>query len=135
MDQPSADWLLDRVGLAPGGVADWGRPVLDHRPGVYIISLLQAASGPPRVVYIGRSKHLARRLRQFFRHRYGASSPHRGGQEILTLSGQKTVHWAPTEAYVDAERRLLEAFYEQCGAWPLGNRIRSARTKPVTQRR
>lgn len=64
------------------------------------------------VLYLGRSKGLAARLRQFYRHRLGASKPHEGGWPLKTLAvlDELWIHWAPTAGYVAAEQAMLEAF-------------------------
>ncbi|MBP0444848.1 GIY-YIG nuclease family protein [Roseomonas sp. SSH11] len=122
-------WLFAQAGLAPCSEVGWGQLVQERGPGVYIITADPAPRDGQPVVYIGRAKSLSRRLRQFYRHRYGASSPHRGGQEILKLDGQRVVHWARAEVYAEAERLMLEAFRDATGIWPYGNRIRSARMR------
>ena len=124
--------LLAQSALELSGEVEWNAPVPESGPGVYIITVTNPPSSERRVVYIGRAKSLRRRLRQFYRHKYGATAPHRGGQEILTLAGQKTVYWAQTNAYAEAERAMLEAFKAETGTWPHGNRIRSARMAPTS---
>ena len=119
-------WLFDRAGITPGGTVTWGKPVPERGPGVYIITCSEARPDGQIVVYVGRTKHLSRRLGEFYRHRYGQPAPHRGGQEILNLSGLKTVHWAAVEHYAAAEHAMLEAYRALVGTLPFGNRIRSA---------
>ena len=78
---------------------------------------------PEMVVYIGRTKRaLARRLREFYRHRYGDKRPHRGGQEVLRLPGERWVYWCATEDPRQVETALLDAFVTQTGKLPLANR-------------
>jgi hypothetical protein len=78
------------------------------------------------IVYIGRSKHLSKRLGQFYRHKYGERSPHRGGQEILNLPGKRLVYWAAVADYAGTENIMLDAFRSVAGVWPFGNRMKSA---------
>lgn len=136
------DDLFAAAGLTPTGTVRWGEPIPEPGPGVYVVSV----ADPDRiefdarfeqerahwledqaVVYIGRSRRLARRLRQFYRHAYGDRSPHRGGQAILLLRCDMVIRWAATPDYAGAEHRLLEAFKAQTGRKPFGNRMRSAR--------
>jgi hypothetical protein len=103
--------------------APWGQPVHENSPGVYVI-----ATDDDRIVYIGRSRRaLRKRLREFYRHRYGASSPHRGGQAVLLLNRPLLVYWATTADYAAAENSMLEYFKAQTGGFPYANRVRSAR--------
>ena len=142
MGAVTPDELFEHAGIAPTGTARWGETIPEPGPGVYVVSM----SDPTRVefdarfelergrwldnqaiVYIGRSQHLAKRLRQFYRHVYGARSPHRGGQAILLLRCDKLIRWAATRDYAGAEHRLLEVFERKTCRRPFGNRMRSAR--------
>jgi len=125
------EWLFSCVGVAEHGFVEWGAPVPERGPGVYVITAADAVEGQ-QVVYIGRTKHLACRLSQFYRHRYGASAPHSGGQQILKLSSPRTVHWAAVTDYAMAEHRMLEVFRSAVGNWPYGNRMKSARMAPIS---
>ncbi len=135
--------LLSGVGLSVGGVETWKDSIPEKGPGVYIISIQRPDAiavdslpaehqsywkGDQAIVYIGRSKHLRRRLREFYKHKYGEKRPHAGGQAILNLSLQ-TVHWASVSDYHKAEGNLIEAFEKAAGAKPFGNRVRSAQPK------
>ena len=53
----------------------WNTKLLVDVPGVYVV-----AETPIKVLYIGKAKNLAKRLSQFYRHKYGAKAPHRGGR-------------------------------------------------------
>jgi hypothetical protein len=53
---------------------------------------------------------LAQRLREFYGHKYGNRAPHRGGQLLLTLPGERSVYWAATDHFRIAEHLMLEAF-------------------------
>ncbi len=98
--------------------------------------LPNGASKPPTdgqsVVYVGRTKHLRRRLREFYKHKYGESAPHSGGQRILNLPGTLTVCWATVADYAGAEKVMLEAFRQITGEWPFGNRMKSAAMAPIS---
>ena len=126
------DWLFGRSGIEFYGTVQWGQPLPEPGAGVYVVTATKSLIGGQHVIYIGRSRSLSRRLRQFYRHKYGASAPHRGGQEILKLDGPKIVHWARVEAYAEAERLMLEAFQAEVGAWPYGNRVKSARMTSIS---
>lgn len=131
MSSITPEWLFVQGGTEPCGTVEWNQPLADHGPGVYIVTVAAPPANGQHVVYIGRTKSLFRRLRQFYRHKYGASAPHRGGQDILKLDGPRKVHWARTQAYAEAERLMLEVFRKRTGTWPYGNRVRSARMSPA----
>jgi hypothetical protein len=126
------EWLFKQAGLTAAGAAEWKQEIPERGPGVYIITSTDPAADGQPVVYIGRSKHLRRRLKQFYKHQYGQKAPHRGGQEILRLKGSLTVYWAPAEYYAAAERGMLEAFQSATGVWPHGNRMKSAAMAPIS---
>jgi hypothetical protein len=127
------EWLFDLAGAKAGGTVEWGQPVPEHGPGVYIVTVTEPLIDGQSVVYIGRAKCLSRRLGQFYRHQLGRSSPHSGGQRILTLNSPKLIHWAPVERYADAEHAMLQGFRDAVGTWPLGNRVKSARMAPISK--
>ncbi len=127
------------------GPVRWGEPVPELGSGIYVVALSDAidaehalavehqalrsrwlANQP--IVYIGRSKGLQLRLRQFYRHKHGAKSPHRGGQNLLLLKCPLWIHWAATNDYVAAEHAMLECFKVQAGSFPFANRVRAARS-------
>jgi hypothetical protein len=86
---------------------------------VYVV----VTSPPETVVYVGRTKRaLARRLREFYRHVYGDKRPHRGGQEVLTLTGERWVYWCATDNPREVERILLDTYKAQTGSLPSANR-------------
>lgn len=65
------------------------------------------------VVYIGRSSRpLATRVAEYYGHRLGASSPHKGGWPLKTLAvlDKLWVHWAATDDFVEAEKTMQRAF-------------------------
>jgi hypothetical protein len=134
--------LFKVAGITPTGTAKWGDPIGERGPGVYVIAIAapKRIKFDPRfedhrdrwrddqnIVYVGRSGSLRKRLGQFYRHVYGAHSPHRGGQAILLLGCDKIIRWAATPDHANAERQLLEAFEQSVGGMPFGNRARSAR--------
>src|SRR5271167_3401408 len=84
-----------------------------------------------KIIYIGRAKQLRRRLRQFPRHVYVRTSPHRGGQAILVLDCAKMIAWAGISDYGNAEAALMDAVRSKIGRKPLGNRIRSSVLAPI----
>jgi GIY-YIG catalytic domain-containing protein len=118
--------LFAVAGLAPCGPVQWEEPCEEHGPGVYIIAINN------RIVYIGQTKRpLSRRLREFYRHKYGDKGPHRGGQEILNLPGDRLIYWSVTNDPVSAEYKMIAA-YENCfRCCPLGNKKRGDRSRAV----
>ena len=121
----------------------WGQLVSEPLSGVYVVSIVSDAAGtcgpidvgvlddaeakrwlPSHpVIYIGRASSLSRRIKQFYRHRYGNSSPHRGGQAVKLISHiPQWVYWAPAPDFVEKESRLIEAFAEYSGQLPYANR-------------
>ena len=142
----SAEQLFQTAGLVPTGTVSWGDNVTDTVPGVYVISIADLSNvqyderfelvrnywnSDQEIIYIGRSRQLSRRLRQFYKHIYGARSPHRGGQAILLLKCAKLIRWAAVEDYIGTEHRLLEAFEKEVGRKPFGNRVRAARVSEI----
>jgi hypothetical protein len=140
----SVEDLYALAGVTPTGVTRWGDDVPTKLSGVYVIStetLLPGSEVPEsertywapdqKIIYIGRAKQLRRRLRQFRRHVYGRTSPHRGGQAILLLDCAKTITWAEVPDYGKAEAALIEAFHAKIGRKPFGNRVRSAVMSPT----
>jgi hypothetical protein len=135
----TAEELYALAEIAPVGTTPWEDKVPSKQSGVYVISTvgevihvnLPGEEQPfwlpdQTIVYIGRAKHLSRRLRQFQRHVYGQKSPHRGGQAILLLNCSMTITWAEVSDYAAAEAALIEAFQAHCGKRPFGNRVRAA---------
>ena len=128
------EWLFERIGATAGGSVEWGRPVLERGCGVYIITVADAIEGQ-HVVYIGRTgRPLRVRLNDFYRHRYGDSSPHSGGQEILKLTSPRKVHWAAILDSATAEHVMLEAFRAAAGRLPYGNKVRPRRPRATSNR-
>lgn len=121
------EWLFERIGMTEGGSVEWGQPVPERSCGVYIITVADAVEGQ-HVVYIGQtSRSLRVRVGEFYRHHYGDSFPHSGGQEILKLTSTRKVHWAAVVDHTTAEGVMLEAFWNAVGRLPYGNIVRSGR--------
>jgi hypothetical protein len=141
----STEELFRRAAIEPTGPIPWNTPVPEKRSGVYVVSIADTSlvcredlpkneqeywNPEQAIIYIGRATSLSRRLSQFYKHEYGAKSPHRGGQAILKIGNcPKRVHYAVVEEFDDAEHRLLTAFETRAGRKPFGNRVRSARMK------
>ena len=117
--------------LRPGGRVPWGKPIPENRPGVYVVALADRKKivyMGQKIVYIGRTKRpLRKRLGEFDRHKYGARSPHRGGQAVLRLKGCRLVYWAATSKWAAAEHKMIQHFKKKVGTLPWANRVRSAR--------
>lgn len=140
--------LFKLAGILPTAATLWGDNVPCKGSGVYVISVLDMTKvrflepfdakerqhwrDDQEIIYIGRARVLSRRLRQFRRHVYGASAPHRGGQAILLLNCPKIIHWAAVEDYGKAEDALIRAFQAHAGRMPFGNRVRSARMSKIS---
>jgi hypothetical protein len=141
--------VFGAAGLKPFGPVGWGTPLPETLPGVYVVAVVGDLTDedyfePPDrerwqrdqpVVYIGRTRQpLSKRIKQFYRHKHGRTSPHRGGQAVLLLLCKLCVYWAPTQAPVEAEREMIEAFLRHTGALPYANRKRevSARLRRAT---
>ena len=115
--------LFDSAGLSPSGPVPWKEPVPERKAGVYVI-----VEEPNVIIYIGRaSGSIATRVGQFYRHKYGAKAPHRGGQEILRLTQPKAVYWAQADDVIDAEHKMIAAFYAKEGRLPHGNKNKGSR--------
>ncbi len=141
MTLPVAE-LFQRVPLEMRGPVPWGSPVPDTSSGVYVIALNDPAgaflgnlaeaelarwNADEEIIYIGKATRLHRRLSQFYRHEYGRSSPHRGGQDILLLTASIQVYWARAADCAAAEHAMIEAFRSEIGALPFANQMRGAR--------
>jgi hypothetical protein len=136
--------LFRKANLALHGPVRWNTPIPDKHPGVYVIGLSADANAssseidaeylgvPERlrwianqpIVYIGQATRqtLATRLGQFYRHKYGAKSPHRGGQALKLLTCDLWVYWSPCDNPRGCESLMLDAFQKQSGQLPFANR-------------
>ena len=143
--------LFSEAELSPTGPLSWGTVVDERGCGIYVIaSVSDANSNHPTtfhftekeeqdrwlsdesILYVGQTtkQSLKKRINQFYQHKYGARSPHRGGQAIkLVLANERSnsplrlwVYWAPTNSPVESERKMLLAFRQHVGNWPYANR-------------
>ena len=142
---PDVREIFAHVGLEPQGPVPWGHEINEDRPGIYVVTVDIPAkvmedhaemkrlglastfgwSAGKNIVYIGRTQvSLRRRMRQFYKHTYGRSSPHRGGQEVLRLTASRSVYWARTPHPVEAERRMIEKFFDETRRLPFANKVR-----------
>jgi hypothetical protein len=142
MPSLAVEELFKLAEMVPQGPISWNQRITESLPGVYVISIDDPASvqvsdlpeiereywaADQPIIYIGRATSLSRRMSQFYRHKYGAKSPHRGGQAILKIDSPKRVHYAVVDNFADTEDRLLRIFEAHVGQKPFGNRVRSAR--------
>ena len=129
----------------------WGTRVRESRPGVYVVALVGEATlgcsvdaeflepderkrwrPDEPVVYIGQTTRqaLAGRVSQFYRHKYGARSPHSGGEAVKLLLSPPSprppcnlwVYWSPAPDPYDAELLMICAFRRRVGQLPFANR-------------
>ena len=136
--------LFEKVNLAAQGPVKWGTAIPDKSPGVYVVALspdpnvvaceIEAEYLEPLerqrwmrnqpIVYIGQatSQTLTTRLSQFYRHKYGAKSPHRGGQALKLLKCDLWVYWAPCSEPRRCESIMLREFENCTGRLPFANR-------------
>ena len=79
--------IFNAAGLLPCGPVSWGTPIPERSGGVYLIELMQPKERDGQsIIYVGRIKRsLRRRMREFYKHRYGEKRPHSGGQAILKV--------------------------------------------------
>lgn len=114
--------LFGSASLSPCGPVSWDKTCPEYRKGVYVVVI------DSEVVYIGRTKRsLARRIREFYRHKYGDKRPHRGGQEVLNMPGPRFVYWCAAENPTETESKMLDAFKNIYGRLPRANRRRGDR--------
>jgi hypothetical protein len=138
--------LFERAFLKMCGPVPWGTPVAESASGVYVITLIDPASvvidvlpdvgrrrwnADQEIIYIGRATKLRKRLGQFYRHKFGASSPHRGGQDIKLLQAHMLVYWATSENFREAEKTLIDTFKREVGQFPFGNKVRAAQVRKI----
>jgi hypothetical protein len=78
------------------------------------------------VIYIGKTDStISERLKAFFRHKYGKTSPHRGGQSRhLVRHIPQWVFFAHTKNPARVERVLIDYFLKRTGKLPFANRRR-----------
>jgi hypothetical protein len=136
--------LFKGADLAPRGPVRWNTPIPDKHPGVYVIGLSPDANASSSeidaeyletpelsrwipnqpIIYIGQATRqtLATRLGQFYRHKYGAQSPHRGGQALKLLTCDLWVYWSPCDNPLGCESLMLDMFQKHTGQLPFANR-------------
>jgi hypothetical protein len=136
--------LFKHIALLLWGPVRWGAPIPEESPGVYVIALSADANASTSdinadyletsqrlrwipnqpIVYIGQATRqtLATRLRQFYRHKFGAKSPHRGGQALKLLKCDLWVYWSPCDNPRGYESLMLELFEKHTGQLPFANR-------------
>lgn len=145
MSAPTVMQVFGEAGLRPLGPVLWGERIAESAPGIYVVALVSDPNGRcdpvdvaylseselarwlhrQPVIYIGRTRRaLARRLQEFYRHKHGKPSPHRGGQAVKLLTCQLWVFWSPTNDPVQAERDMIAEFRNQTGRLPFANRRR-----------
>ena len=144
----SVQAIFAEARLSPLEAVLWGEPIPWEEPGVYVLALSpnpQASNGlvnsghlPPAIgarwlteqpiIYIGKAGGpdnavtLRKRLTQFYRHQWGKSAPHNGGQDVHLL---KTPIWIFAAFAPDprpAEKAMIAAFKAQVGHRPFANR-------------
>ena len=107
----------------------WDKPVPESRPGVYVVVHDgEVRTDGQSILYVGRTtSSLRKRINQFYKHRYGDTSPHRGGQEVLRFKPNLLVYWAATDDPAGAEHLLIERFRVVAGGLPFANRLKASR--------
>src|SRR3954453_3494683 len=136
------DDLFRAAGLEPCGPTPWRIGIEEPRRGVYVVVLKQKQRDCPlcptataklseaarelettrwvpeeKIIYVGQTTRqtIATRVRQFYRHKYGDSSPHRGGQAVHLLSCELEVYWSHSDDPENSESQMLLAFIEESG--------------------
>lgn len=138
--------LFAAAGIEQHKTVPWGTKIEERGPGVYVVSLAGSDCPPlehlpeiertqwvdgQTIVYVGRSKHLRRRLVEFYRHVHGQPRPHRGGQAVLLLNCPLVVSWSGVTDYVGAEDAMIEAFKAAAKVKPFANRVRASRLRTI----
>lgn len=78
-----------------------------------------------KVLYIGKSNNLRRRINELRRFGLGAPLGHWGGRYLWQLKGAERfrVGWILTEDFAEAEAELLHSFMGAFGALPFANLV------------
>jgi hypothetical protein len=135
--------IFNEAKLSPRGPVRWGSQISESSAGVYVVALVGEANlgclveadyleecerqqwlpGQP-VIYIGQTTRqtLAKRVSQFYRHRYGHKGPHAGGQAVKLLRCDLWVYWSTATDPLDSEVTMISAFKRQVGRLPFANR-------------
>ena len=143
--------LFATARLSPSGPVQWGIRINESAIGVYVVALVGDSNVGCRVtaefltpaerqrwvpnepvIYIGQTtrQKLAKRISQFYRHKYGDKRPHYGGQAVKLLLYPPSpcspcdlwVYWSPAPDPRSSERTMLSAFKERVGKLPFANR-------------
>ena len=144
----SVQAIFAEVGLLPVTPVPWRQPIPWETPGVYVLALSpdpQASSGRPLpdnlpieigarwlhdqpVIYIGKAggvdskSTLKKRLGQYYRHRWGESAPHNGGQDVHLLKCPIWIFAASASEPLPMEKAMIAAFRTRVGHRPFANR-------------
>jgi hypothetical protein len=148
--QMAAEMTVDEVfnlgNLIPNAPVPWRTKVSEHCAGIYVVALTKEANcrvsctvdvseleererqhwlPNELIIYIGQTtkQTLAHRVDQFYNHKYGKKSPHRGGQAVHLLQCDRWVYWAPRPDPKSVEKGMIEAFRKKVGSRPFANRI------------
>ena len=139
--------LFRRASLEMRGPVPWATSIPETASGVYVIALadpganftaklsedqLKRWNADEEIIYIGKATSIRKRIAQFYRHQYGRSSPHRGGQDIKLLTGATQIYWGVATKFAAAEKTLIDAFFDEVGALPFGNRMRAAQKRVLS---
>jgi hypothetical protein len=143
--------LFAEVGLSPQGPKAWKDPIVEPTCGVYVVALVHDKDSRcsneafflnsdeserwirnEPIVYIGQTtkQTISKRIAQFYQHKYGNRSPHRGGQAVKLLLSPPPpavpldlwVYWAPTADPMLCEKQMLSLFQTRIGKLPYANR-------------
>ena len=119
-------YVVARVGDPYGGCKSCVLPFIDQLPpniDVDLESERQRWLPNEPIVYIGQTtdQTLAKRIRQFYRHKCGDSRPHAGGQVVKLLRCNLWVYWSPATDPLESERTMILAFKNQAGQEPFAN--------------
>lgn len=143
--------LFEAAKLSPRNPVTWGTPIRESSPGVYVVALVGDAKldcqvdaeflkpserqrwlACEPVIYIGQAtgQSVAKRIGQFYRHKYGEKRPHYGGQALKLLLHPPSpyppcdlwVYWSPAPDPRGSEQAMLCAFKERVGKLPFANR-------------
>jgi hypothetical protein len=143
------DELFRHAGLSKCGPVRWKDEIQEFCAGVYVIAIERKIDSWPAfpksvegldegrrkiesdnwrenevILYIGQTtkQTLAHRLHQFYIHKYGNKSPHRGGQAVHLLQCELWVYWAPTPNAKGVEEKMISWFKASVGQLPFANR-------------
>jgi hypothetical protein len=139
--------LFRRASIEMRGPVPWETPIPETASGVYVIGLVDPAASfsenlaeaelsrwnaGQEIIYIGKAMSLRIRLAQFYNHKHGDPSPHRGGQDIKLLTAPMQVYWGTALDCEKAEHSMIGEFYSEVGALPFGNRNRGTKKRSIS---